>query len=245
MSRTWLTCQKLRSMKSSGNMLHTHTIVYTLILTLAHTHTYTRKGSLTNWHSCRRLSRHNNVDFKAKLLESFVALSRSLVATHVARSVALSVCRYVCLSVSLFVCLSLFCSRLVLSASDCLFLLMSFKLLSVGLYFHLPISLAVPFSIYSPLSTYSPPSRPLSTSLPLLFLSPSLSFSPTLSPAVHLSTSPKVTQMINEAALFLADSLATGLLRCISPRNTHYAHTSPHFLYRLLPFPHYIHNLSS
>lgn len=168
------------------HVAHTNTRIHT------HTHTrtypYTRTGSLTNWHSCRRLSRHNNVDFKAKLLESFVALSRSLVATHVARSGALSVCRYVCLSVSLFVCLSLFCSRLVLSDSDCLFLLMSFELLSVGLYFHLPISLAVPFSIYSPLSTYSPPSRPLS---PLLSLSPSLPFSPTLFPAVHLSAFPK------------------------------------------------------
>lgn len=153
------------------NRIHTHTHT--------RTHPYTRTGSLTNWHSCRRLSRHNNVDFKAKLLESFVALSRSLVATHGVLSVALSVCRYVCLSVSLFVCLSLFCSRLVLlSASDCLFLLMSFKLLSVGLSFHLPISLAVPFSIYSPLSTYSPPSRPLSTSLSVSF---SLSFSLLLS----------------------------------------------------------------
>lgn len=156
------------------NRIHTHTHTCT--------HPYTRTGSLTNWPSCRRLSRHNNVDFKAKLLESFVALSRSLVATHVALSVALSVCRYVCLSVSLFVCLSLFCSRLVLSASDCLFLLMSFKLLSVGLSFHLPISLAVPFSIYSP------PPRPLS---PLLSLSPSLPFSPIFSPAVHLSAFPK------------------------------------------------------
>lgn len=146
--------------------IHTHTHT--------RTHPYTRKGSLTNWPSCRRLSWHNNVDFKAKLLESFVALSRSLVATHVARSVALSVCRYVCLSVSLFVCLSLFCSRLVFSASDCLFLLMSFKLPSVGLYFHPPVT----FSIYPPLSTYSPPSRPLSTSLSPSF---SLSFSPFLS----------------------------------------------------------------